>query len=481
MTIDASVRSEFVQVLGRDNVLDDPEVTVRYTRDWTGRYEGPPTTVLRPASTEQVVAIVRICADRTVAIVPQGGNTGLVGGSVPVADGTPLIAPDPTTYPAANPEPVALAAQVVVSTDRMVDLHVDATGTGTVTAQAGTTIAAVQDAAARIDRIYGVDLASRDSATVGGTIATNAGGLRVARYGATREQLIGVEMVDGTGRVVGHMTGTVRDNTGYHLPSLVTGSEGTLGIITRAMLRLQPLLPHRTTALVRFPDHDDAARCAADLHGVAPQIESVELFFDDGLDLVCSVFDLPKPFADSRGGYVLVEAADMTDPTSTLAGIIDSVDGVGDVAVAEDRVSAHRLWRYRELHTEAISTVGTPHKLDVAVPLGALEEFTRRVREVVHDVDPAARLWLFGHGGEAAIHVNFVGPANDSTVVDEAVLRLVADMGGSISAEHGIGRSKLPWIGFAHSDTDLEVFAGIRAAFDPVGIMNPGVMLPTGR
>lgn len=460
MAIDASVRSEFVEVLGPDDVLDDPGLTVRYTRDWTGRYAGPPTTVLRPASTEEVVAIMQICAERMVAVVPQGGNTGLVGGSVPLG------------------EPLAPGGEVVVSTEHMVDLHVDPTGAGTVTAAAGATIAAVQEAAAGIGRAYGIDLASRDSATVGGTIATNAGGLRVARYGATREQLIGVEMVDGTGRIVGHMTGTVRDNTGYHLPSLVTGSEGTLGVVTRALLRLQPLLPHRTTALVRFPDDADAARCAAGLHGIAPQIESVELFFDDGLDLVCSVFDLPSPFTDPRGGYVLVEAADTTDPTSTLAEIIGAVEGVGDVAVAEDPASARRLWRYRELHTEAISTIGTPHKLDVAVPLGALDEFTRRVREVVHATDPTARLWLFGHGGEAAIHVNVVGPANDSTAVDEAVLRLVADMGGSISAEHGIGRSKLPWIGLAHGEADLEVFAGIKAAFDPAGIMNPGVMSP---
>lgn len=471
MAIDASVRAEFVEAIGPDSILDDPELTVRYTRDWTGRYEGPSTTVLRPASTEEVVAIVRICAEHAIAVVPQGGNTGLVGGSVPMGGSVGRGAQN-----ASGP----LSGEVVLSTDRMVEMRVDSTGAGTVTAGAGVTIAAVQDAAAGIGRTYGVDLASRDSATVGGTIATNAGGLRVARYGATREQLVGVEMVDGAGRVVGHMTGTVRDNTGYHLPSLITGGEGTLGVVTRAMLRLQPLLPHRTTALVRFADHDDAARCAAGLHGVAPQIESVELFFDDGLELVCSVFDLPKPFADSAGGYVLVEAADTTDPTSTLAEIIESVDRVGDVAVAEDPASARRLWRYRELHTEAISTVGTPHKLDVAVPLGALAEFTRRVREVIHDIDPTARLWLFGHGGEAAIHVNVVGPANDSTALDEAVLRLVADMGGSISAEHGIGRSKLPWIGLAHSSADLEVFTGIKAAFDPVGIMNPGVMMPTG-
>lgn len=472
MAVDPSVLSAFTEVTGPDNVLDDPELTTRYTSDWTGRYQGPPKPVLRPGSTDEVVAIVRICTEHAIAIVPQGGNTGLVGGSVPMGSSA-----EQDEQGRSGP----LTGEVVLSTERMVDLHVDATGAGTVTVGAGATIAAVQEASAGIGRAYGVDLASRDSATIGGTIATNAGGLRVARYGATREQLIGVEMVDGMGRIVGHMTGTVRDNTGYHLPSLVTGSEGTLGIITRAMVRLQPLLPHRTTALVRLPDHGDAARCAAGLHGVAPQIESVELFFDDGLELVCSVFDLPKPFPESRGGYVLVEAADTADPTSTLAGIIESVEGVGDVAVAEDPVSARRLWRYRELHTEAISTVGTPHKLDVAIPLGRLDEFTRRARDVVHDVDPAARLWLFGHGGEASIHVNVVGPADDSTAVDEAVLRLVADMGGSISAEHGIGRSKLSWIGLAHSSADLEVFAGIKAAFDPVGIMNPGVMLPIGR
>ena len=193
---------------------------------------------------------------------------------------------------------------------------------------------------------------------------------------------------------------------------------------------------------------------------------------------MCATFSFAAPFDQTAGGYVLVEAADTTDVTATLGQAVASLSGVADVAVAEDPSGRERLWRYRELHTEAIATVGTPHKLDVAVPPGSLADFLDAVKGAVADVDPAARLWLFGHGGEASVHVNVTGPADDDDRVDAAVLGLVAEFGGSISAEHGIGTAKRDWIGLAHDPATLDLLRGVKAAFDPRGIMNPGVLLP---
>lgn len=454
MTSDEALLRRLREVVGSAHVLDDPEVTLRHRRDWTGRFQGPPTAVVRPATTSEVVAIVGLCNERGVAIVPQGGNTGLVGGSVP------------------------LAGELLVNLGRLSTIEPTAPQAGFLTAGAGVTVADLQRAARSHGWEYGVDLASRDTATLGGTIATNACGTRAVRYGDTRRQVTGIELVTGTGEVVSNLHGALRDNTGYHLPSIVTGSEGTLGIVTRARIRLVPGYPNRTAALLRFVDVRHAAEAAESLRGALQSVESIELFLADGLALVCSAFDLAPPFQETGGGYVLVEVADVGDPTGGLADVVGSLAGIIDVAVADDAAGRMRLWRYREEHTAAISTVGVPHKLDVAVPPGVLGELVERVPRVVHSVAPQARTWLFGHGGESALHVNVTGldPADDS--VDDAVLRLVAELGGSISAEHGIGHAKTRWIGLAHGAPELRLLQRLRSAFDPAGIMNPGVLLP---
>ena len=441
-------------VVGGAHVLADPDVTGRYRRDWTGRFTAGPALVVRPETTEEAAAIVQLCLRREVAIVPQGGNTGLVGGSVP------------------------LSGELVLSTERLAGVEAVTEHAGDVTARAGTPLAEVQRAALDSGWRYGVDIASRDSATIGGTVATNAGGLRVLRYGDTRRQLVGVEVVTGTGEVVSALGGTLRDNTGYHLPSLLAGSEGTLGVVTRVRVRLVPRLRERTTALVRFGRESDAATSAEAVRGVLPDVESAELFFGPGLELVCSAFGLPAPFRETAGGYLLVEAAGTGDPTAALADAVAGLPGVADVAVAGDQAARDRLWRYRELHTEAVATVGTAHKLDVALPPGSLAAFVAQVPRVVSEVAPGARTWLFGHGGESSVHVNVTGPANDDDSVDDAVLQLVTGMDGSISAEHGVGRTKLGWLGVARGEADLALLRRVKAAFDPAGIMNPAVLVP---
>lgn len=442
-----------VEILGPTNVLSAADVTAHYRRDWTGRFVAPDAIVARPAASIEVAEIIRLCLRHEVAVVPQGGNTGLVGGSVP------------------------LGGELVLSSERLSGVESVTAGAGVLHALAGTPLAVVQAAAGEHGWGYGVDIASRDSATIGGTVATNAGGLRVARYGDTRHQVVGVEVVTGEGEIVSQMSGTLRNNTGYHLPSLLTGSEGTLGVLTRVALRLVPRFERRTTALLRFDDAAGAADSAEALRGLLPSVESIELFFPSGVALVCSVFGLPLPFGDNQGGYVLVEAAGDDDPTAALAAAVDGIGGVADVAVADDPTARSRLWRYRELHTEAIASVGTAHKLDVALPPGRLAEFTGRVAAVVAEATPAATTWLFGHGGESAVHVNITGLVNDDYRADEAVLSLVLDMGGSISAEHGIGRAKRPWLPRVYSEDDLALLRRIKAAFDPAGIMNPAVLV----
>ena len=453
MVPDKAFIGELDEVVGTVNVLTDPELTHHYRRDWTGRFVAPSATVVRPGDVTEVAAIIELCRKHHVAVVPQGGNTGLVAGAVPIS------------------------GELVVSTERLTGIESVSAGSGGLTALAGTPLATVQQAALDHGWAYGVDIASRDSATIGGTVATNAGGLRVSRYGDSRQQVVGIEMVAGTAEIISEMSGTLRNNTGYHLPSLVAGSEGTLGILTRVALRLVPRFHSRTAALLRFENPSDATNSAERLRGLIPGAESIELFFGDGLQLVCSTFSMAPPFPTTDGGYVLVEVAGQDDQTAGLAEAVEALAGVSDVAVADDSTGRARLWRYRELHTEAIAALGVAHKLDVAVPPGTLDHFMTVVPETIRKVAPQATTWLFGHAGESAVHVNVTGLGNDDYSADEAVLNLVIAMGGSISAEHGIGRTKLSWMGLAHSEADLALLRRIKSAFDPDGIMNPAVLI----
>jgi FAD/FMN-containing dehydrogenase len=325
---------------------------------------------------------------------------------------------------------------------------------------------------------YGVDLASRDSATLGGTIATNAGGTRVMRFGDTRAQLVGVEAVLGTGAVVSHLAGLTRDNTGYHLPSLLTGSEGTLGVVTRARVKLVAMSTEPAVALLAFDSAADAMAAVAEFRRAPIGVEAVEFMVRSGVELVCSADGVNLPFDVSYAAYVLVEAAGNEDVIEPLSSVVDAIaDLVRDVAVATDAPRRAALWHYREAHTEAINRVGTPHKLDVALPASVLAAFVDQVPRRVHECKPSARVWLFGHAADGNVHVNVTGVDPDDETVDEIVLRLVADAGGSISAEHGIGRAKARWLHLSRTPDEIAAFRSIKAALDPDGIMNPGVLL----
>jgi FAD/FMN-containing dehydrogenase len=429
--------------IGRAHVLVDPEVIASYCVDWTGRWRGSSACVVRPGSADGV------------AVVPQGGNTGLVGGGVP-RDG-----------------------EVVLSLVRLRSLGAVDPATLQVSCGAGVTLAAMADHARAAGLDVGLDLGARDSATIGGIVATNAGGARALRHGTARARVAGLEAVLAGGGRVSRMGGLLKDNAGYDLPALLVGSEGTLGVITAVRWRLVPLLPARVAALIPVESVAAAASLLGVLRTRVPSLEAAEFFLDDGLSLVLDYLRVGSPVARRAPVYVLVECASSTDPVDELASALE-LAGVDDALVADDSASRSRLWRLREAHPEAIGAVGVPHKIDIGVPLDRLGEFLARVPEVVEAVAPGARVFLFGHLGDGNVHVNVLGPPDDDESVEEAVLRLVAACGGTISAEHGVGRAKARWLPLVRGAEEIAAMAAVKRGLDPEGALNPGVVLPAG-
>src|SRR5262245_153929 len=334
--------------VGAANVRTDPDLIAANVVDWTGRFHGSTPAVVRPGAVADVAEVLRLCNAAGTAVVPQGGNTGLVGGSVP------------------------LHGEIVLDLRRLDDIGPVDVRTGQVTAQAGVTLAQLQTRAAEAGWLYGVDLGARDLATVGGMVATNAGGVHVLRYGPTRRQLVGVEAVLADGRVVRRMDGLEKDNSGYDLGGLLCGSEGTLAVVTAARFRLHA--PNRFTvaALCAFDDVDAALDAVGMLRRELECVNAIELFFAAGLDLVCEQLGLARPFPRTHTAYVLVEAAADTDPTEALGRAVERCTGVVDVAVATDAAAQRALWRFREGHPEAINLLGPPLKLDVSLPAAVL-------------------------------------------------------------------------------------------------------------
>jgi FAD/FMN-containing dehydrogenase len=434
-------------IVGGANVLVDPDLRAGYEVDWTGRFQGVTPCVVRPASTAEVAAVVAACAAAGAAIVPQGGNTGLVGGGVP------------------------LRGEIVLSTKRLSALGPVDDLSGQVTVGAGATLGAVQGHVAPAGWAVGVDLAARDSATIGGMVATNAGGLAHVRHGGMRAQLAGVEAVLGDSSVVSHLGGLSKDNTGYDLGGLLCGSEGTLGVVTAVRLRLVPPPRSRTTAFASVTGVDQALAVVRDLRRAGVLLEAAELMLGDGLALTCAHLGVGPPVAIAPA-YLLVEWDGVADVLEAAAG------DVLEVVVAEDAGRRASLWRYREAHTETINALGVPHKLDVTLPLPALAAFVDDVRAAVEAVAPGSVVVLFGHVADGNVHVNVVGPAPDDESVDDAVLVLTAARGGSISAEHGIGVAKKRWLHLARSEAEIAAFRAVKRALDPAGILNPNVLLP---
>lgn len=386
-------------------------------------------------------------------MTPQGGNTGLSGGSVP-------------------------EESVVVDLRRLDDLGaVDRDGAH-VTAGAGATLEALRVHAEAANLFFPVDHAARMSATIGGTIATNAGGSLAWRHGTARAHVLGMEAVLADGRIIQRLGGLRKDNTGYDLAGLLVGSEGTLGIVTKAVLNLLPAPPHRATALVGV----DSLRHALDLfdrlRADCPSLHAIEIFFASGLELVCAHSGLSRPLPGSPDVYLLIECAGRRDPLEELSAALADSSATSVSVVAQSPAQREALWAYRERHNETVAALGPPHKMDVALPLGQLEPFLNALDDVVQEAARGTRTYVFGHLGDGNMHVNVVGPEPTDERVDDAVLRLAVAHGGTISAEHGIGRAKRKWLSLVRSTEELDAMRAIKRALDPQNVLNPGVLLP---
>ena len=462
---------ELMAIAGATHVLTDPDLVAGYAADWTGRYRGAARCVVRPGSTNEVAAVVAACAAAGAPVVPQGGNTGLVGGSVPAA---------PIATAASRRRP---ALPVILSTRRLTDLGAVDETAAQVTAGAGITIARLAGHAARSGLRYGVDLASRDSATVGGTIATNAGGIRTIRYGPTRAQVAGLTAVLADGSVVSDLSGLTAGAAGYDLAQLLTGSEGTLGVITTARLTLRPAERPAAVLLAGVPGIAQAARLYRELRAAAPLL-AAEYIDAPGLELVCRVTGLPRPLRSGWPGYLLAEIAAPSRASQGAGRGADLPPDLAvlpdDVAVAQDGRGMATLWAYRERVTESIATAGIPHKVDVAIPAARLGPFRSELDDAVRGAAAGpgpVTVVVFGHIGVGNLHVNVIGPDPADIAVDEAVGRLAAAHGGSAVAEHGAGRAKATWLGWSRTAAEIAAMRAIKAALDPAGVLNPGVLL----
>jgi len=416
-------------IIGPANVLTAHQDTAPYLRDWRRQYSGPALCVARPANTPEVAAVVAACIERGVAIVPQGGNTGLCGGSVPTG----------------------ARQELVLSLSRMNRVRALDPLNNTITVEAGCVLAAVQQAAAESGRFFALSLAAEGSCQIGGNLSTNAGGVNVLRYGNAREQVLGIEVVLPDGRV---WDGLRKDNTGYDLKQLFIGAEGTLGIITAAVLRLFPAPTASATAWLAVDDPSRAVELLARLReGIGDRLSAFELISDDCLKAVLAhVPEARAPLPRAHPWHVLVELAD---------------SGVEQ---------ARAFWRIRETIPEAQFT---NVKHDISVPVSRTPEFIERAGRALAAKFPQARPYVFGHVGDGNLHYN-VGPESlvkERAAVNRIVYETVHALTGSISAEHGLGQLKREEILGQKSALEMELMRALKRAIDPQGLMNPGKVL----
>lgn len=447
---------ELVAIVGVEHVLTEPATVASFTHDWTSRFSGDAFAVVRPANTAEVAAVMAACRRVGRPMHAQGGNTSLVGGGVPAG----VFAPD--------------LAPVVISLTRLNWIgEVDSRG-GLVTAGSGATLADVQRAARDAGWLYGVDIAARESATIGGTVATNAGGIRVCAFGMTRHQIAGIEAVLADGTILSHLAGLPKDNTGYDLAGLLTGSEGTLAIITAVALRLHRPPGHSTLVLLGVNDIAAAQAVIATAVPKGGRLLAAEVMDRFGVQIVCEFADLPWPLHSREWEQLLlieVEGDDVVLP-----------DGV-DAVMATDATDYARLWRYREHQSEAAAIMaarigGVVHKLDVSVPLPRLARFVDQMRSVLDGLANVEQYYLFGHIADGNLHLEIAEPDAIDDSATAAVLTLVADFGGSISAEHGIGQAKTPYLHLTRSPAELSTMRAIRHALDPDSLLAPGILFP---
>ena len=456
------IEKQLGDIVGAANVLSAPEDTRPYFTDWRRQYTGSADCVVRPASTEEVARVVELCAEQRVAIVPQGGNTGLSGGSVPTG-GT---------------------REIVLALGRMNRIRELDRLNDTITVEAGCVLANVQRAADEAGRLFALSLAAEGSCQIGGNLSTNAGGVNVLRYGTAREQVLGLEVVLPDGRVWNGLRGLRKDNTGYDLKQLFLGAEGTLGIITAAVLRLHPKPSASATAWIALESAAAAMELLAFLHErLGERLSAFELLARNCVEAVLAFAPgTQDPLARPHPWYVLVEIADSGEEQLLRERVektlVEAAErgALADAALAQSGEQARALWRIRETVPEAQFT---NVKHDVAVPISKTAEFIERAAARLRARYPDVRIYAFGHVGDGNIHYN-VGPEQlvaERPAVNRIVYDTVAELGGSISAEHGLGQLKRDEIRAHKSPLEMELMHRLKQALDPNGLMNPGKVL----
>ncbi len=434
--------TQLKSVLGDTNVLTSADVMAAYCQDWSGQLRSTPIAVVTPHQAEQVVDVLRIATEFDIAVVTQGGNTSLVGGAVG------------GDWP-----------HIILSTRKLRErMDFDAT-TRQLTVSAGYTISEVQAFARSVGLEYRVDLASRDSATIGGTVATNAGGIRVIAHGMTRAQVLGIEMVLSDGEVLDHLNSLPKDNTGPDVTGLAVGSEGTLGVITAVRVQLHSPRVAVWTALVPMQSVDAAIAFCQPL---IPQLLAAELFSARAANEVAAFKNITS--LPSTSEWFLLVEGDGEMPIDALP---------ADAMVATQSSDVEKFWMYRELQTEVISHHSSVIKIDVSVALSELNDFVENVKSTALDLGHVEDdVYFFGHVMDGNLHIA-IANCVDHHELSDSVIALVVEAGGAISAEHGIGQLKNQYLPLVRTGRELELFWSVRRAFDPTGLMNPHVLCQT--
>ncbi|MCQ1548906.1 MAG: FAD-binding oxidoreductase [Candidatus Accumulibacter phosphatis] len=467
---DAHLIRTLSDLLGSGNVLTGTDRMAAYLADWRGRYRGAALCVVRPATTAAVSAVVRACTEAGVAMVPQGGNTSLCGAATPALDGR----------------------SVLISLSRMQRVRALDTANNTITVEAGCVLQAVQELAAQAGRLFPLSLAAEGSCQIGGNLSTNAGGVQVLRYGNMRELTLGLEVVLPSGEIWNGLRALRKDNTGYDLKHLFIGAEGTLGIITAAVLKLFPLPRATATAWLAIASPALAVRLLADLQArFGASLTACELVSEAALALVRKYIPGAHPALPASPWYLLIELSGGSDDTAqrdALAAFLETALDecvLGDVLLAQSGEQAKRLWALRENIGEAQKRAGLSIKHDVSLPISRLPEFVERADRALEQAFPEIRIVTFGHIGDGNLHYNQSKSAVGENAaflaaqpeVNRIVHDLVHELGGSISAEHGIGQLKRMELLRYKSPVEIEMMRAIKRTLDPRGLMNPGKVL----
>ena len=448
------------EIVGARNVYTDAADTKPYFTDWRRQYAAAAQCVVRPGSTDEVSRVVSLCAREAIAVVPQGGNTGLVGGSVPTG---------------ARPE-------IVLSLARMNRIRALDVLNDTITVDAGCVLAAVQKAAEEAGRLFPLSLAAEGSCQIGGNLSTNAGGVNVLRYGNAREQVLGLEVVLPDGRIWDGLRALRKDNTGYDLKQLFVGAEGTLGVITAAVLKLHPRPTAQVTAWIALASPAQAVALLASLRArLGERISAFELVSRRCLEAVLKHAPaLRDPLPRAHLWYVLAEFADAGAQAALMAQVEEAFGASGgaveDAALASSAAQSQALWRIRETLPEAQFT---NVKHDISVPVSRVPELIERAGAALQASFPGEPVYAFGHIGDGNIHYNVGGPALVArrAEVNQVVYGVLDALGGSISAEHGLGQLKREEIRRHKDPLELELMRALKRALDPQGLMNPGKLL----